>query len=653
MLFRFMLLSMMLWGIGPPLLAAEKAPAWLQRTVGLPIPQSMRESGAVVLSKECALEVSPKGQMKVSRREAVRIQTREGSSEAAARLIYNTDTQKVRNLKAWLILPSGEVKKYGKKEVVDVALVNNDVYNEARIQVILASDEAAPGSVFGYEAELEDHSVFTQFDWAFQERLPALLARFRLSLPEGWESSQAIFNHPPIEPSGSGASQVWELSNLPEIVDETMSPPLSSLAPRLALSWFPPRGNPLNGSAFADWGGVSRWLSRLNDPQAVADAQVASKAQSLTAGLGSQLEEVKAIAAYVQGIQYVSIQTGLGRGGGYTPRPAPQVFAKHYGDCKDKANLMRSMLAAVGIESYPVAIYSGDPGYVRREWPSPQQFNHAILAVQLNEAVESAAVVTHPPLGRLLLFDPTSEVTPVGALPDHLQGGLALLVHREAGGLIEVPAAAPESNALERHIEASLQADTSLTARIREVSKGQSAVDEIRLLHDHSQDGYERIIERWVSRGIPGAEVLQVETAEGEGGHFALKVNLQAAGYGQSVQGRLIIFKPVLVSRRNFVPLTDSQRCHPVALAAQAYREEARFKLPLSFAVDEQPEPLEIEQPFGTYRSACRVEGEVLVCERALTLKRATVPTEEYESVRTFFQRIRDSEQTPVVLTRN
>ena len=40
---------------------------------------------------------------------------------------------------------------------------------------------------------------------------------------------------------------------------------------------------------------------------------------------------------------------------------ATEVFAKSYGDCKDKANLMRAMLKIVGITAFPVSIYSGDP----------------------------------------------------------------------------------------------------------------------------------------------------------------------------------------------------------------------------------------------------------------------------------------------------
>ena len=35
---------------------------------------------------------------------------------------------------------------------------------------------------------------------------------------------------------------------------------------------------------------------------------------------------------------------------------------------------MRAMLRALKIEAYPIAIYSGDPTFVRAEWVSPSQF---------------------------------------------------------------------------------------------------------------------------------------------------------------------------------------------------------------------------------------------------------------------------------------
>src|SRR5262245_45594891 len=112
---------------------------------------------------------------------------------------------------------------------------------------------------------------------------------------------------------------------------------------------------------------------------------------------------------------------------------------KSYGDCKDKVTLMRSLLAAVGLTSFPISIYSGDASYVREEWPSPQQFNHSINGIRVKDTAVESASLEYASLGSLLLFDPTDPFTSVGDLPEQLQGSFALIVASEKGGLIRVP----------------------------------------------------------------------------------------------------------------------------------------------------------------------------------------------------------------------
>ena len=159
----------------------------------------------------------------------------------------------------------------------------------------------------------------------------------------------------------------------------------------------------------------------------------------MTANAKSEFERIQAIGRYAQSVNHILIQIDLGRGGGYRPHSAADVFNKNYGDCKDKANLMRALLKSLGVELYPVVIYSGDPNHVEPEWPSPQQFNHCIIAVKVSEETQAPTIVKHPSLGRLLIFDPTDDDTPVGDLPDHEQGSYALLVAGDAGELMKMP----------------------------------------------------------------------------------------------------------------------------------------------------------------------------------------------------------------------
>jgi hypothetical protein len=631
--------------------AGDDMPAWLQQAATQKVPSYDKDVPAVVLLDEAIVTVGEDGRVTTTSTYAVRILKREGRAEAVARESYMTDSGKVREMKAWLIRPNGEVKRYGKDQTLDISPTDNDVYNESRLKIIDASNEADAGMVFGYQTVAETRSFFSQSLWYFQSNLPALRSRYQLTLPQGWTASSVTFNHAKVDPTVSGNAYTWELNNLPFIEDEPSSPSVSNLAPRIAVSYGPPAGSQAAGArTFASWTDVSRWYSELSDPQVTLDDAVAGKARELTMNAKTELERIQIIGRYVQNLQYISIQIGVGR---YRPHSATEVFAKSYGDCKDKANLMRAMLKAVKIEAYPVLIYSGDPTYVREDWASPSQFNHCIIAIKVSDETNAPTVIQHAKLGRLLIFDATDDNTPVGDLPDHEQGSFALVAAGDAGALLRMPTTPPESNKLERQAEVNLSADGSINAIVKERSVGQSAVDERGLYRRLSRPQYMKVIEDWITRGASGAKVSKLDPTDNRvEGRFALDVEFTAGSYAQLMQDRLLVFKPAIVSRLDGLRLTGASRKHPVVLDSRAYTETVRVKLPEGFDVDEMPDPLKLETAFGNYASTYEVKDGHLLFTRTLIQRAATIPADQYSVVRTFFERIRAAEQSPVVLAK-
>lgn len=652
MLYKLLAFCCFLAASASPALAGDDAPpAWLQQAASGSVPKYERDVPAVVLLNESNMTIGEDGRITMVSTYAIRILTREGRVFARAEEPYQTGTGKVREMRAWLLRPSGQVKSYGKSETLDQALALNDVYDEARVKRIVASDEADAGAVFGYQSVSESRAFFNQSVWYFQQRFPVLSSRITLTLPTGWHASGVTFNHAKIEPTTKGSIYTWELRNLPPIEPEPASPSVTNLAPRVAINYFPPAGAPATTAlAFNNWGEVSRWYSELSDPQAAPDDALSAKARELTANAKTEFERIQTIGRYVQGLQYISIQVGVGR---YRPRAATEVFAKSYGDCKDKANLMRAMLKAVNIQSYPVLIFSGDPTYVREEWASPKQFNHCIIAIKVSGETQTATVVEHPTLGRLLIFDATDDNTPVGDLPDHEQNSFALVAAGDAGSLLRMPVTPPEANRLERQAEVQLAPDGSINATIRERSVGQQAVGYRREFRQLSRPDYTKKIQSWITRGAASAKLWKIEPADNSlDGRFALDVEFSAGSYAQLMQDRLMVFKPAIVSRLESLVLTKSSRKHPIVLDSVAFTETVRVKLPDGFDVDEMPDPLKLETAFGNYASTYDVKDGQLIFTRTLTLRAMTIPSEQYSTVRGFFERIRAGEQAPVVLAK-
>ena len=634
--------------------SGDEAPPWLQQAAKLPVPIYEKDVPAVVLQDEQRVTVTEDGRITVVSTYAVRILLREGRDFAKATEFYENDAGKVRELKAWLIDSKGVVKKYGKDETVDQVEDPNDIYNESRLKLIDASENADAGAVFGYQSTTEERSIFSQDVWMFQYRLPVVSSKYVLALPTGWAARSVTFNHAEITPAASGSTYTWELHDLPPITPEPSSPRITSLAPRIAVSFYSPADKPsANFKSFSNWSQVSYWLTQLHDPQSTPNEALAVKVRQLTANAQTEMDKLRAIASFVQNIRYIAIAIGVNRGGGMRPRTAAEVFAKGYGDCKDKANLMRAMLKVLNITSYPVGIYSGDPEYVREEWASPNQFNHCIIAIKVGAETQASTVVTHPTLGRLLIFDATDDDTLIGDLPQHEQGSWALIVAGESGSLLRMPATPVESNLLERRIEANLSADGSLAATIQEQANGRWASGYRSQFRHSTRSDYQRVIEDWISSGATAAKVNRVDPRDdASAGRFNLDIDFVAPAYGQLMQGRLLVFKPAIVSRKESLALTDPKRKHPVVLTASAYSETLKLKLPAGFDVDELPDPVKLDTSFGTYATNFEVKDGQLLFTRKLVQKAGTIPVEQYNTVRSFFEKIRAAEQAPVVLAR-
>ena len=631
--------------------AGENAPNWLRQSTALTIPAYEKDVPAVVLHDEQQVTLGSDGKLVTIENYSIKLLNREGRSFAVARAFYLVSAGKIREIEGWLIRPDGSVKHYDKKTILDIISDQDDVYNEGRIKIIDASDDIDAGGVFGYTIVSEDSPLFYQDIWAFQGRLPALVSRYTLNLPTGWKASNITFNTAELKPQINGTSYSWEMRNLAPIPPEPLSPSVINLAPRISVNYAPENNSQTVNRAFADWTDVSRWATAMHDNALVIDDNIAIKAREVTANAKTELEKIRAVGNFVQNLQYISIDIGVAHGNGYRPRPSNTVLSRGYGDCKDKANLMRAMLKTLKIEAYPVAIYSGDPTFVKAEWASPRQFNHCIIAVKVSDETNTPTVMNHPKLGRLLIFDATDSFTPVGDLPDYLQGSLALIIAGDNGGLSKMPISPPETDVLERTIEVNLTETGALSGKISERAKGQTSTVFRREVRGMSASDYKKAIEGWLTRGATGAKLVNMSSKdrEQETG-FDLDVEFSVAGYGQLMQNRLLVFKPVIVGRRNGIFLTEIKRNNPIELDSNAMKETIVFSLPPNFTVDELPDAVNLETAFGEYSTKYEVKDGKLFFTRFLTTTRTIVPVDKYSSVRDFYSKILAAEQSPVVL---
>src|SRR5579871_6775655 len=190
--------------------AADDVPAWLKDLTSVTLPQYGPKVNTVVLLDEEHTSIAETGRLTTVTRTAVKILNRAGSGVSFFEQ-YDTSGDKVRDFRAWMISPSGKVKKYAKDEIVDLACAENDVYNECRRRLVAGKRDAEPGAVFAYESTVERQSFSNQLMFNFQDSSPVRTARFIISAPAGWEVKSSSFNGAPAEPVSASGTYTWQM----------------------------------------------------------------------------------------------------------------------------------------------------------------------------------------------------------------------------------------------------------------------------------------------------------------------------------------------------------------------------------------------------------------------------------------------------------
>ncbi|MES2595567.1 MAG: DUF3857 domain-containing protein [Verrucomicrobiota bacterium] len=185
----------------------------------------------------------------------------------------------------------------------------------------------------------------------------------------------------------------WTSRGLPPMLFEDRGPPASQAGPMLRMS------------TMDGWEGLGKWFADSVTEMGDLTPEQKESVSRLVAGLKSDREKAAKVFEHVsQDIRYTALEFGRGR---YQPRAPAMVAETRYGDCKDKANVLRLMLKHLNIESRLALLETKHSGVIDHSIPSPGRFNHAILAVTLPGKDGKAEVV---------FCDPTIDGVPLDVL---------------------------------------------------------------------------------------------------------------------------------------------------------------------------------------------------------------------------------------------
>ena len=427
--------------------AKSDIPDWVVQAAQVQLPTYPAATQAVVLLDQEVVTVQPDGTAITHERRVTKILRPQGRRYATVSVWSDVD-EKLNYVHAWSLAPDGRQYTVKDNEFVNTSADEDGMLYVALSAKVLRPPAADPGAVVAYEYEQRQRPYVNEDDWYFQEDIPVYRAAFEVDLPPGWKYYAAWLRHAPVAPAEPSPGHYrWEVRDIPGIdtEDVRLAPAIAALTARMtahyAQSDLPEPSQ--------RWAAIGAWYARIASGRAASTPEITAKAQALTAGEAGFTQKLQSVTQYLQqNIRYVGIEIGIG---GWQPHLASEVLRNGYGDCKDKATLLKAMLDSVGIKATWVMVDTRR-GSVDPELPSIYG-NHMITAIEIPIGYKDPllkALITDHAGRQYLIFDPTDQHTPVGEIRPQLQGGYGVLVDGSESEIVQLPKLAPSTNLLDR-----------------------------------------------------------------------------------------------------------------------------------------------------------------------------------------------------------
>jgi len=632
------------------------APDWVQKSLAEDN-ANWRPAGNAILLLEARTTrfLPPDGSSARCRmRSVLEIRTEEGQASALAALPYNPDTCRVLSARAWIVSPDGKkTKAFDRADFVDsVAEINNYMWNSERKLVFDGRGRAEVGGALAWEFEIERQNELKESDESFLHSMPVWRAEYDvIPVPGGrldWFATASRLRSP--VPGSEPGALHWELDRQAPLSGErpeTFFPNLLFVHVRSLNSGTSPSER--------SWADVSRLADGIFEPRFDAGREIKARSEELMSGKPDRWERIRALTDFVQKqIVYLSLTLDTDSLAGLRPHPAAEVLRNRYGDCKDKATLLVSMLRSVGEGGYPVLLYAANQKAVSPDWPSPGEFNHAIVAIPADGQVPSWwPVVDLAGLGRVVIFDPTDPTTPLGLLSSADQGGWGLVVSPRGGSLFSLPASDPSCSRIERHVEAVLTSSGAMSVKIRQDEIGEPGAIVHAQRSYSSADEFDRKIEGWVHETLPLARAMQCsDDWDAHLGRHRLDLEFAVPQYGRPMADGMILVSPALLPAATPLAPWRTRNEGSVWLSSYAMQEEVRLHLPDGYVVEELPDPFDQDQADCACHLAYRTEGRDVVFQMRLERQARSLDKNAYETLRGFWMKAQDSERSPILLRR-
>jgi hypothetical protein len=634
--------------------AREPVPQWAMDAARTPTPASAKDASAVMLFDEYLITVDEQNHAVERERRAVRVLKPQGRQYGQFSIGYDVDA-KLNYFHSWTIGADGKQYQATETDFKDEGFYAGAVMQSTERIRRVNPPADAPGSVVVCETEERLRPYMNEEDWLIQTPIPIVLQAMELDLPPSGHYAEAWSRFSPVRPVEVAPNHLrWEIEDMSAIDLENIyaTHPWRALAARMGVKW----GDLAAKDKDSQWRAIGLWQEQLEAHRTDSTPEITAKARKLTDGAPDLYTKLSLIADFIQkNLRYFEVERGIGN---WQSHYANEILRNGYGDNKDKATLMISMLQAIGIQAHYLQADS-NRGTINPNAPLLAG-DRMITAIELPEGECDPRLLARVRAvnGKtLLIFDPTDEETPIGLIRNQLQGAYANLIDGAESQVLQMPVMPPESAGVSRKGAFILAADGSLAGDLTETYTGANGSNERSFIKQNDSNKVRERIEKRLGSDLPGLTFKGYEfhQAANLDKPLELDMHLNASNYAHS-SGPLLLLRPrVLGSHARVVPdvMEGKKRIYPIELGHPGrWRDCFDIKLPEGFAVDEAPEPVNADFDFASYQSRVTAKEGLLHYEREYVVRQVEIPAERAADFRKLESAILFDEKETVVLHR-
>jgi cellulose synthase operon protein C len=441
-----------------------------------------------------------------------------------------------------------------------------------------------------------------------QNTIPAKLKRYVLVTPaerEFYITERRVPEPAETTIADGKRTQRWEMHDAPALPNEPRGPSATEV------------GSYVNVSTFATWNDLGQWYAELLKPQLALDSSLQEVAARMLAEHPDEQDRIRAIHRFVlRNTHYVALEFGIYS---YKPYPVSQVYARRFGDCKDKASLMIALLRATGIETQLALVRTRRLGAVADNAASIVPFNHAIAYIPRYD----------------MYLDGTAEYANARELPLDDQGAMALTVGVDGNNQMRrIPVTQATENYTRRVVRAEVRRDGNIEFIGSAETRGEDAPG-LRREYEVAERQRESF-RQTLAEVFPSVRLDNVQV---DGAHDLEKnVTVNFRGVIDTFAGR-----PTLSLSSSWIPRHYVQTLAPLASRAQTLmlpagwttEEELNLAFPANAKV-ELPKAQRLETPFGNAEFAYERSGSNVAIRTKVEFTRTQIAVDEYPAFREF-----------------